>query len=45
MAHAEWVKEQLQIAVDKMVSGKSIFHSNEAAKKMMAQRKSKLRGQ
>ena len=43
LSHDTWLTEQVNLAFDKLDSGKAVFIDNDSAKKQMAERKAKVR--
>jgi antitoxin component of RelBE/YafQ-DinJ toxin-antitoxin module len=43
LSHDTWLTEQVNLAFDKLDSGKAVFVDNDSAKIQMAQRKAKVR--
>ncbi|MCF6179558.1 MAG: type II toxin-antitoxin system RelB/DinJ family antitoxin [Geopsychrobacter sp.] len=43
LSHDAWLTEQVNLAFDKLDSGKAVFVDNDSAKTQMAQRKAKVR--
>lgn len=43
LSHDTWLTEQVNLAFDKLDSGKAVFVDNDSAKKRMAERKAKVR--
>lgn len=43
LSHDTWLTEQINLAFDKLDSGKAVFVDNDAAKAQMAERKAKVR--
>ena len=45
LSHDNWLTEQVNLAFDKLDSGKAVFVDNDSAKIQMAERKAKVRNQ
>jgi antitoxin component of RelBE/YafQ-DinJ toxin-antitoxin module len=43
LSHNTWLTEQVNLAFDKLDSGKAVFVDNDSAKAQMAERKAKVR--
>jgi len=43
LSHDTWLTEQVNLAFDKLDSGKTVFVDNDSAKTQMAERKAKVR--
>jgi antitoxin component of RelBE/YafQ-DinJ toxin-antitoxin module len=44
LSHDDWLTEQVNMAFEKLDSGKAVFVDHSTAKSRMAERKSKIRG-